>query len=130
MATLKFYAGATRNGMVKLPSPTALKLGDELIWSENTGRAQSGPNQAKMIGDVIAQKDTFDVEWAVLMPEDMALIKTVFVPRPSFFFFGFGTSQQEAVANAVTVYRSTISATLAPGLTAYYKDVTIPMVEQ
>ena len=47
----------------ELPSPTDLKRSDEQIWSENTGRAQSGANKAKMIGDSITGKKTVALTW-------------------------------------------------------------------
>ena len=87
---LGIYAGATVNAMAVLPSPVSVKEAYELIWSENTGRAQSGANQAKMIGDVIAQKKTYSIQWGVISAADLSTITSKLTG--GFFKFGMGTS--------------------------------------
>lgn len=126
---LGIYAGATVNAMAVLPSPVSVKEAYELIWSENTGRAQSGANQAKMIGDVIAQKKTYSIQWGVISAADLSTITTKLTG--GFFKFGMGTSLAAAQAAAVTVYRGTITSNVMPiGNTIYYKDVSCDLIEQ
>ena len=126
---LGIYAGATVNAMALLPSPVSVKPSHELIWSENTGRAQSGANQAKMIGDVIAEKKTYNIQWGVISAADLSTITSKLTG--GFFKFGMGTSLVAAQAAAVTVYRGTISYNVIPiGSTLYYKDCTVDLIEQ
>ena len=47
---------------IALPAPTTITVGDEIIWSANTGRISTG----QMIGDVIAEKQTLSVIWEYL----------------------------------------------------------------
>lgn len=119
---LNIYAG---NPLVQLPSPTEINKSEELIWSENTGRAQSGANKAKMIGDVVAQKQTFEIKWGVLTATQYNSIKT-HLPA-GFFPFGVGTSP----VTLGTFYRSEIKGnTIQAGGDWYYKDVTVSVIEQ
>lgn len=126
---LGIYAGTTVNGMTALPSPVEVKQTNELIWSENTGRAQSGTNQAKMIGDVVAEKVTFAIKWGIITSAQMTTIKTN-LPK-GFFYFGMGTDLTSAKANAMKVYRSQIEYEVLPvGSTIYYKDANVSVIEQ
>lgn len=54
----KDYIAFFANG-VELDSPTSLTVGDEKIWDKNAGRSLT----AKMIGDIIARKKTFNINW-------------------------------------------------------------------
>lgn len=54
----KDYIAFFANG-VELDSPTSLTVGDEKIWDKNSGRSLT----AKMIGDIIARKKTFNINW-------------------------------------------------------------------
>lgn len=123
------YAGSTVNNMTILPSPVSIKPSNELIWSENTGRAQSGTNKAQMIGDVIAEKDTYNIQWGIITQAEFATIKSKLTK--GFFYFGLGTSLANAQASAIKVYRSNITGTLLPiGNDVYYKDVAVDVIEQ
>lgn len=126
---LGIYAGATASGMVLLPSPTDLKPSHELIWSENTGRAQSGTNKAKMVGDVVAEKITYNIQWNMLTQSQLDLIKARLTA--GFFYFGIGTSATQAQNSAKTFYRGNIQYDITPiGNTLYYKSVTVDVIEQ
>lgn len=126
---LGIYAGTSATGMTLLPSPTDLKPSKELIWSENTGRAQSGSNKAKMIGDVVAEKTTYSIEWGVLTQSQLNTITSHLTA--GFFYFGIGTTATQAQNNAGKYYRGNIQYKLLPiGNTLYYKDVTVDVVEQ
>lgn len=126
---LGIYAGTSINGMSALPSPTDLQPTAELIWSENTGRAQSGANKAKMIGDVVAQKKTYAIKWGVLTQAQMTTIESK-LPA-GFFYFGVGATLAQAKSNARKYYRSEISSTIfIAGGDYYYKDVAVSVIEQ
>ena len=126
---LGIYAGATVNAMTALPSPVSVKPSNEIIWSQNTGRAQSGSNQAKMIGDVVAEKITYAIEWGIITSAEFTVIKTNLTT--GFFKFGMATSLASAKTNAISAYRSQINYEMLPiGNTIYYKNVTVDVIEQ
>lgn len=126
---LGIYAGTTANSVVELPSPDSLKTSFELIWSENTGRAQSGANQAKMIGDVVAEKRTFDIKWGVITHAQLQTINTYL--KKGFFYFAVATTLAGAKSVAVPFYRSEIQGEHMPiGNDLYWKNVTVTVIEQ
>lgn len=126
---LDIYAGATATGMTKLPSPTDLKPSYEIIWSENTGRAQSGTNKAKMVGDVVAEKITYNIQWGILTQAQLDSIKSKLTA--GFFYFGIGTTATQASNSAKKFYRGNIQYDLVPvGNTLYYKSVAVDVIEQ
>lgn len=126
---LGVYAGSSVNGMAVLPSPTEIATSYEMIWSENTGRAQSGANQAKMIGDVVAEKRTYAIKWGVITDAEMTSIKSKLTA--GFFYFGVATTLAGAKAVATTYYRSEIQGDYLPiGDTIYWKDVSVSVIEQ
>ena len=125
---LKIYAG--RSSLSELPSPIEVTPTFEIIWSENTGRAQStegGTTQkGKMIGDVIAEKKTYNIKWGVITDAQMSEIRTK-LPT-GFFYFAVGTS---APSNPSKYYRSEISGEYLPiGNDIYWKDVAVSVIEQ
>lgn len=134
---LKLYAKATEptsgspfTDSDKLPSPIKCKPSFEPIWSENTGRAQSGTNKAKMIGDVIAEKRTYQVEWDMLTPAEFNIIKTKL--KLGFFYFGIGTTASAATSAVGSYYRSEISSDFEQ-ITASdyrYRNVAVSIIEQ
>ena len=126
---LGIYAGTSANGVSVLPSPDAIKPSFELIWSENTGRAQSGANKAKMIGDVVAEKRTYEIRWGVISDSELTIIKTKL--KKGFFYFAVATTLDRAKSSAVPFYRSEIAGNYLPiGDTIYWKDVTVSVIEQ
>jgi hypothetical protein len=127
--SLKIYAGSSLVTMTLLPSPVSVKPSHELIWSENTGRAQSGRNKAKMIGDVVAEKRTYDIEWGVLTLGELNTILTHL--KAGFFYFGVGYTKAQAIADAVKYYRGATSYELLPiGNDAHYKGVNVTVIQQ
>ena len=126
MATA-IYAGSSSGSLTKLPSPISLKTTSELIWSENTGRAQSGENQAKMIGDTIAKKRTYAIEWGVI---SQAQLSTILENLTSgFFYFGIGT-ESSPPSSPTKFYRSELTYETIEAETTYYKNVTVSVIEQ
>ena len=126
---LGIYAGTTVANMAILPSPIEVNPTFEMIWSENTGRAQSGSNKAKMIGDVVAEKKTYNIKWGVITDAEMTSIKNK-LPK-GFFYFGVGTSLANAKNGATRYYRSEITGNYLPiGNNIFWKDVTVSVIEQ
>ncbi len=126
---LGIYAGATVANMAILPSPTDLQPSFEIIWSEDTGRAQSGTNKAKMIGSVVDEKKTYTIKWGVITDSEMSTIKSKLTT--GFFYFGVGTSLTQAQNSAIKVYRSEITGDYLPvGNTIYWKNAQVSVIEQ
>lgn len=126
---LGIYAGATVASMAVLPSPTDLQPSFEIIWDQNTGRAQSGENQAKMIGSAVAEKKTYTIKWGVITNSEMNTIKSKLTK--GFFYFGVGTSLSSAKSDASKYYRSEIQGDYLPiGNTIYWKNVQVSVIEQ
>lgn len=124
------YAGASANGVTLLPSPVEVKPTHEIIWSQNTGRAQeTSGTPGKMIGDVVAEKKTYSIKWGILTGTEFSSITSKLTA--GFFYFAMATSLASAKSSAVQYYRSEISYDVLPiGATTYYKDVTVSVIER
>ena len=123
MAVTRIYAGASTS-MTQLPSPVSIQIKREQIWSEDTGRAQSGANQAEMIGTSVAEKLTYDIKWGVLTGSQLSVITTN-MPR-GFFYFGVNTS-----TGTTKFYRSEITYDIVQaGTETYYKDVSVSVIQK
>ena len=110
---------------VTLPSPTEISTTDEIIWSSATGRSTSS---GKMLGDVIAEKETFSIKWEFLTKAEQKKIKNNLKSgfHPISFIF-----DDETVT--LTSYRGTITSQhlgyIGDGL-YYYKSVSCDIIEQ
>ena len=123
------YAGSTAGGVTLLPSPVDVQVSNEIIWSEDTGRAQSGTNKAKMIGSVVAEKRTYSIKWGVLQESELNAIRNKLTA--GFFFFAMASSLSSARSSATKCYRSEINYDVLPvGSTTYYKNVAVSVIEQ
>ena len=126
-----------------LPSPVSITPSLEQIWSEDTGRAQSGNNQAMMIGESVAEKHTYQVIWDMLTDTEFSKITSLLTT--GFFYFGLGTVDTANSANnapptgATKYYRSEISYELAyvrgSADSVYtdnirYRNVKVSIIEQ
>lgn len=122
---VKVYAGTTTS-LTQLPSPVSIMPTRETIWSEDTGRAQSGSNKAEMIGTAIAEKMTYAIKWGILT---LAEFNTIVNNMPKgFFYFHVGTS---AASNPSKYYRSEIAyEIISAGGVNYYKDVSVSVIEK
>jgi len=128
MSIITLYAGSSSSSLTALPSPSRLQVSIEQIWSEDTGRAQSGDNKAKMIGDSLVAKHTYAIEWQMLESSDFQTI-TDNLTR-GFFYFGIG-SPTSAPDDPVKYYRSEINYELVQvGTTRYYKGINVQVIEQ
>ena len=126
---LGIYAGSSVADMAILPSPVELVTSREIIWSEDTGRAQSGENKAKMIGSVVDTKETYAIKWGVITQSEMSSIRSKLTA--GFFYFGVGTTLDNAKSVAKKYYRSEITGDYLPiGNTLYFKDVGVSVIEQ
>lgn len=126
---LGLYAGASAGSVTLLPSPTEVKPSHEIIWSEDTGRAQAGVNRAKMIGSVVDEKMSYSCQWGILSQSEFNTIKAKLAP--GFFYFAVATTLASAKTSAKPFYRSEISYDLLPiGNTIYYKDVSVSVIQQ
>ena len=112
-----------RGGGVVLPSPDSITASDEILWSSNTGRSASG----KMLGDVIAEKKTFAIEWGVLTRAEYASIRQNL--QSGFRPFSL---EEDGVTTTITGYRGTLSGTLLGsfGGVTYYRGVTVTIIQQ
>ena len=109
---------------VPLPAPSAISVGDEILWSSNTGRASTG----KMIGDVIAEKETLSIKWQYMTAADKKTIKTSLST-------GFYPIEINIDGNpySITVYRGTLKyeamGKLDDGI-YYFKEISVDIIEQ
>lgn len=110
-----------KNG--SLPSPTALTVGDEIIWTSDTGRTLSG----LMVGDVVAEKKSISIKWEFLTESEFLKIRNSMVA--GFFTFSFHDDGTELT---ITSYRSTLSKDYLGyyGGTHYYRTVTVDITQR
>lgn len=108
---------------VTLPSPTEITTTDEIIWSSNTGRSTSG----KMIGDVVAQKQTFEIKWGVLTEAEFQTIRTNL--QSGFHPF---TLTIDGVPTTITSYRGNIVSPVLGtyGGVTYRKEASVTIIQQ
>ena len=106
-----------------LPSPVEISTGDETIWSSNTGRSTTG----KMIGDVVSEKKTFEIEWGVLTRAQFNTIRNNLAAG----FHPF-TIIIDGTSTEITSYRGTLSGKLLGtfGGTTYYKSASVSVIQQ
>ena len=112
-----------KGGSTALPSPVSIQTSDEIIWSANTGRSASG----LMLGDVIAEKQTFAIEWGVLTKAEKDLIKTTL--EAGFHPFSITI---DGTTDTITSYRGTLVSNILGtfGGVTYYKDVSVTVIQQ
>lgn len=110
---------------VFLPSPVEITSTNEIIWSANTGRSTAS---GKMIGDVIAEKQTFSIKWEFLSRNEYQIIVSNL--RSGFHPFSLIFDDETVTIDS---YRGTISADhlgyIGDG-TYYYKSVSVQVIQQ
>lgn len=112
-------------GDVVLPAPVSMSVGNELIWSTDTGRTISG----KMMGDVIAEKKTLTVSWGILEETEYNLIKNNLVK--GFFPVSFRTGKETLAT--IESYRGTITEEILGDIgdgNFYYKSAGVDIVQR
>lgn len=109
---------------VTLPDPVEVRRGDELLWSEGTGR---GAEDGLLVGSVVAKKETWTVRWGVIPWNDMATIRAI--PGGFFPFLAMDGNEQLA---SFTAYRSDIQSNLLGtfGGVRYWKDVEVQFTQR
>lgn len=114
----------TANGDAELPAPVSISIGSEIIWSSNTGRISTG----KMIGDVVAEKETLTISWGILDKTELDLIKNSL--KAGFWPLTINTDGESYQINA---YRGTLTRTpmgkLGDGR-YYFSSANVEIVEQ
>lgn len=108
---------------VKLPSPTAFNVNDEIIWSADTGRLYHGD----MFGSVVNEKKTISIKWEFLPAIDVMTIKRNCCAGFFTFTYYDGSTWQ-----TIQVYRGTITQERmhTTGVTTYYRSVTLDIIEK
>lgn len=111
-------------GGVTLPPPVSISTSDEIIWSEDTGRSASG----LMVGDIIAEKKTINVNWGVLTETEVGLIKSRLIAG----FFPV-TFRDDGVNITIDSYRGTMTkehiGRLSDGI-YYYRSCTVSIIQR
>lgn len=117
-------AAILKVGDVVLPAPVKLSVSDEILWSSNTGRSTKS---GLMIGDVIANKLTVDIEWGVLTADDVKTISSKL--KSGFYPVSF---MENGELLEITVYRGTLKKEYLGyvGGEHYYKNVTVSIIQQ
>ena len=127
-ATIRIYAGSQTSGSTNLlPSPDSIQTTEEIIWSANTGRSISATDGALMMGDVVAQKKTFNIAWGVLTKAEYDSIVSLLGAGFKPFTLVLGSS-------SVTIqsYRGTITAEIlgAPDGSVYYRNANVSIIQR
>lgn len=111
-------------GDIVLPAPVSLSIGDEIIWSSDTGRTASGD----MVGDVIAEKKTLTIAWGILKESEYLIIRNNL--KAGFFPLTF---HDDGIDMTITSYRGTITkeviGTLDDGI-FYYRSANVNIIQQ
>ena len=116
------------SGWTTLPSPTDIKISDELIWSSDTGRGQT-ENNITMQGSLLGEKKTISVTWGLLSKSEFNTIRTKTSPSGGWFSKKVYLDGSEFSG---TVYRGNIEKEVAgvANNVVYYRNVSIEFVEK
>lgn len=105
---------------------TDIKVGNELIWSSNTGRSASS---GKMLGDIVAKKKTISLTYSWLSRTDFNTIDNALNTSS---FFAVKVELDSFTLLDADCYRSNIERELGGkmGGTWYWKSVTFDLIQQ
>ena len=108
---------------VTLPSPVEITASNEIIWSSNTGRGPTG----KMVGDVVAEKETFAITWGVLSGAEFNTIKNNLAAG----FLPFSITI-DGTTTTITQYRGTLTREFLGvfGGVTYYREAQVSIIQQ
>lgn len=114
----------TCNGVQMPPEIVELKRGDELLWSDGTGR---GATDGLLVGSVVAAKRTWNIVWGVITQAQYGIVRNI--PQG---FFPVTVSMDGSTVWSGTCYRSNIAGELLGtfGGTAYWKNVEVQLTER
>lgn len=114
----------TVNGTALPSGVTKFTRGDELLWSEGTGR---GASSGLLVGSIIAQKQTYSVEWGMLTHAEYTALRNAI---PNGFFTLVATANGTTICN-ITAYRGAITENFLGTLTTnYWRDVAVEFVQR
>ena len=103
-----------------MPSPVAISVGDEIIWSSNAGRVSSG----LMLGTMIAEKKTINISWGILTHAEVEILKKK-IPA--------GFIKMHILGQLYSVYRGTLNnevlGYVGDGI-LYYRSASTDIVER
>ena len=112
-------------GGVALPDGiVSVERGDQLLWSEGTGRSAT---TGEMVGSVVARKQTWAVRWGVVTQAEYDRIRAV--PTG---FFQVVVAEGAATLASITCYRSEVTGQYlgAQGGVGHWKDVEVQLIER
>lgn len=115
---------------VLMPGPSDVSDKRNKIWSDNTGRAVT----AKMIGDILAKKKEFSINWKNLTKSQVDLIESNLstVDHP-FIKFSIRNSETAEDYVDIMIYDGVLSASWTPRFyhgEPLFKDIKAELVEQ
>lgn len=109
---------------IALPAPSRIQVGDEIIWSSNTGRTADG----YMVGDIIAEKESLDITWSYLTKGERNLIKNNLVAGFFPLIINIDGSPYE-----LEIYRGTLMSVPLGMLddgNYYFQEITVSIIER
>lgn len=104
----------------ELPSPVAISVGDEIIWSANAGRVSSG----LMLGTMIAEKKTVSISWGILTSAEVKDLESK-IPA--------GFIKLHILGQLFSVYRGTLNKEVLGYIgdgTFYYRSASTDIIER
>ena len=121
------YTKLTIDG-VDLPSPAKVSTNRETLWSSNTGRSVK---TGTMLGAVIAEKRTLDIEWINVTAAEYYDILDA-MPAGFFGPVVYQSSEGTVITEFEKAYRGAISNEDKGfvGRTRYYSSVKVSIIEK
>lgn len=112
------------NGTALPGEVVEIERGDELLWSDGTGR---GAVNGLLVGSVVAAKQTWQIRWGVVTQAQYDAIRAI----PQGFFTLLVQDGSSTLAN-LSAYRSNITGTHVGTLggASYWKDVEVQLIER
>lgn len=114
----------TAAGTVLPDGITSVERGDEMLWSEGTGRSAT---TGEMVGSVVAKKQTWALRWGVVTQAEYDTIRAI----PAGFFALTVTSGGTTLAS-ISAYRSNVSGEFVGYVngTGYWRNVEVQLIER
>ena len=111
-----------------LPSPTKISVTKEQLWNSKTGRSVK---TGKMLGAVIGEKRTLDVEWTKLTAKEFAEVEAA-LPAGFFGEVIYQTDEDKPIETLDEAYHGPITYVERGyiGSTRYYESVKTTLIER
>lgn len=111
-----------------LPSPTKISVSKEQLWNSKTGRSVK---TGKMLGAVIGEKRTLDVEWTMLTSDEFQEVSAA-LPTGFFGPIAYQSSNSNVIEWMAEAYHGPITYTDKGyiGNTRYYEQVKTTIIER